>query len=655
MPSQFSGAQGFLASPLLASLSPDDQQSYAQLQQRQAIGQALLAQGLQPMDNGSAPVGGMAYHVSPLNGVSKLLNAYVGNKLWMDAAGQQAQMMGQALNGGFGSDQQVPVSQTPSGSAVPQGMDSGSLSGPTAGMGGMQGNPDPRAVGRALLGNGQQVGYETSTQAGPWTIPGMTAAQSRSLYMLNPEEYAKTRMAFAQPTDATRMAIASNSDPVAANAAALSKANYIAPITGTGTFRDPRTMQPIAFNPEIPAGTNALYDASGNVAAVQPIAGAQAAMQGNAAAAAAGGAQFKPVQVYNPQTHQMEYSNEAAVTNPSSGGNGSLPGIVNNNPGNLKDPKTGQFMTFASPQDGIAAADQNLLGYQTQHGINTLNGITARWAPKGDGNNDPAAYAQAVSQATGIAPDQKIDLTNPAVRGKVLQAMFDVETPGWRGAGGVASATPQGAAPRSGPMAAEPPLGQTAGANATATGQVDTMQQSYKEARQARSTGQNALSLLDDMSSYAQSKTPALANKLFNVQGIYSGDAQLFEKARDNLISQVSSATGMNTDAARSIVEGAIPSYGMNPQALQTGLGQIKSQVQMRMLKGDYLADAYANGNAPAYNQRENQFDQMMTPTAAGIIKLPAGPARNAAIASAKGSPQDAQALRWALSVGLLR
>src|ERR1700761_3501261 len=92
--------------PLLALLPPDQQQNLLQLGQQQAIGQALTQQGLQPMDTGSNPVGGMAYHVSPLNGVAKLLNAYIGNKLSMNALGQQANLYGQIYGGAFGGGQQ---------------------------------------------------------------------------------------------------------------------------------------------------------------------------------------------------------------------------------------------------------------------------------------------------------------------------------------------------------------------------------------------------------------------------------------------------------------------------------------------------------------------------------------------------------------------
>lgn len=119
----------------------------------------------------------------------------------------------------------------------------------------------------------------------------------------------------------------------------------------------------------------------------------------------------------------VQYGNQA--TSPATSGS---MGVRNNNFGNLKDAQTGQFRQFSTPQQGMQAADDNLSAYGTKYGINTISGIVNRWAPKGDGNNDPAAYAATVAKATGIAPDQKVDLSDKATRTKILNAMFDVES-----------------------------------------------------------------------------------------------------------------------------------------------------------------------------------------------------------------------------------
>lgn len=152
----------------------------------------------------------------------------------------------------------------------------------------------------------------------------------------------------------------------------------------------------------------------------------------------------------------VSYGNNA--TSPAANGGASL-GVRNNNPGNLKNPQTGQFQQFGTFQQGQQAADANLAAYGSQHGINTIQGVINRWAPKGDGNNDPQAYAATVAKAVGVSPDAKVDLSDPAQRSKILNAMFDVESPGWRAAS--AQPNPPGAA--AGAVSGTLPVGNAAG------------------------------------------------------------------------------------------------------------------------------------------------------------------------------------------------
>ena len=109
----------------------------------------------------------------------------------------------------------------------------------------------------------------------------------------------------------------------------------------------------------------------------------------------------------------------------------------NQNPGNIIDGPwarsqpgyvgaNGRFAVFDSVQSGAAAMAKNLHSYGSQ-GIETLNQLTAKWAPLGDGKNDPVAYAKTISNATGIDPDAKIDLTDPATVSKIIPAMAGVE------------------------------------------------------------------------------------------------------------------------------------------------------------------------------------------------------------------------------------
>lgn len=538
------------------------------------------------------------------------------------------------------------------------------LSGVAAGMGAYAPSPQAAADTAASL-------YPTQAQAMNANIQRILS-RGLGLTMFGVPggmDYAKAQLQYdpsvqmAMPTDTQRNFAAAygNGTPeyTAALRANATKTNYIPPVSarpGGALMMPDGSMRYTLPAPQ--AGGMWATNPNGSLqlnGAGLPfqigINGAADIAGGMAYAKTAGEGSALPYSGVDAQGNPLPVTNRTAV---ATQGNVNLPlPLRNNNPGAVSP--NGQVASYPDLQTGLKAMDDNLAAYASDPKVKTLGDAITKWV--GSPTNAPA-YIKDVTTRLGIPANQPIDLSNPAVRQAVGTAiMLHENGPAavFNGSPGTANAPAASSPAQGGSIYAAAPLGAQANAEAQAKGAVDTMNASYKEARQARSTGQYALTMLDDMMNYATTKSPALANKLYNVQGIFSSDAQLFDKSRDNLITQVSNSSGMSTDAARAIVDGAIPSYGMNPQAIQTGLGQIKAQVQMRMVKGDYLSDAYANGNAQAYNQRENQFDQMMTPAAAAIIKMPPGPARNQAIAAAKSNPQDAQALRWGLNVGLLR
>src|SRR6185312_1558761 len=267
--------------PLLALLSPDQQQSYMQMQQQQALGQAMLQQGMQPVDMGQNPVGGMAYHVSPLNGINKVLQTVIGNKMAMDSMGKQAQLMGQMYGNAFGTTPQPQPQQAQ--------VDAGGMTGDQSGPG-VQSMPVPTPgaapsgaqLGAAMGGGGAsaQAAPQTQMPNGALTLPGRTPQQSMLLFsMLGPDAYGKMLEAQTAPTAATLAARQGGFDPALANQRMFMHDSYNAPIQGTGILRDPFTHQPVAFNPEVPAGATPMFDASGNVVAEKSIPGAQGVMQ----------------------------------------------------------------------------------------------------------------------------------------------------------------------------------------------------------------------------------------------------------------------------------------------------------------------------------------------------------------------------------------
>ena len=580
---------------MLALLPPDQQQNLMQLQQQQAIGQALLQQGLAPIDTSNRQVGGIGYRISPLEGLAKIANMYAGNKISRDAMGQQAQIMGQMYGSAFGQQ-------------APQAVDAGGMTGGQSGAG-VASAPvaTPGDLG-AAMGGGIQAGPQTQMANGVMTLPGKTPQQSMILFgMLGADAYGKMLAQQMAPTAATLAARQGGFDPMAANQAQFRKDTYVAPTTGTGIMRNPFTQQPVAFNPEMPSGSTPLFDASGNVVAAQPVQGAQGVMQGNAAATAAGGAQFKPVQVYDPQTQQMVYSNEAAVTNPPAP-------LRNNNPGALMP--GGKLAQYPDMQTGIAAMDQNLASYGKQ-GVNTLSAVISKWAPPNE--NDTQAYIKDVSQRLGIPANQKVDLSNPAQRLAISSAIMLHEN----GSSSVFSGGAARGAPSS--PAAAPPLGAQTSAEKGAGNLQDELSKKWIDLSAQNQQAQGVISNLQNIKTLAaKAAVGPQSDRLNYVNGLLSLAGS--EKATDavtandllnkysNQITARLSAGGMGTDAARSILQSAYPNSHMTPQAINEAADNLQGASQMVQAKTRLLAPLRNKGDAQAYNDAEVQFDQSADP-----------------------------------------
>jgi hypothetical protein len=111
-------------------------------------------------------------------------------------------------------------------------------------------------------------------------------------------------------------------------------------------------------------------------------------------------------------------------------------GIRNNNPGNIdrtdiqwqgmapdqsSDPR---FIVFIAPVWGLRAIARTLLTYSRDN-VDTVRGAISRWAPPSE--NNTLAYVNAVSRAAGVAPDDKIDMTNPGTLMLLVKAIVAQE------------------------------------------------------------------------------------------------------------------------------------------------------------------------------------------------------------------------------------
>jgi hypothetical protein len=182
------------------------------------------------------------------------------------------------------------------------------------------------------------------------------------------------------------------------------------------------------------------------------------------------------------------------------------------------------------------------------------------------------------------------------------------------------------------------------------------MQKSYQGLQAQRAGGNSALQDIGNMMQLAQGKYKVVAGDyMADLAGLFSSDAKEYEKSRDNLVTRMGSQLGMNTDAARSLVYGSIPGYGAPKQAIQNGLQTLKGQVQLGMIKANYLGDAYANGDPKSYNRLENQFDQNMSPMLASIVSLPPSPERTQMLNRAAQDPTTKTQLTWAINSGILK
>lgn len=567
------------------------------LQNKAALAQALMQQSFQPQN--TQAVGSGQYTIVPkysgLGGLAQLGQALVSARMQNDVAQGYGQL---------GQNQWAALTGSPASSGVGGSADGSGASGSS-----------PQALASALGGGGssaqpapQQGGL--LSPGGPLNPNGIPTTAAAMMYM-SPEgqkELFKSTAAAYAPTTATMQARQGGFDTAKANQAQFQKDSYVAPITGTGIMRNPfNPSQPVAFNPEIPAGAQPLFDASGNVAKVQPIQGAQGVMQGNAAASAAGGAQFKPVQVYNPQTQQMEFSNEAQVTNPTAPA-----GIRNNNPGAMMP--GGKLAQYPDMQTGLSALDGNLASYGKQ-GVNTISGVISKWAPPNE--NDTQAYIKDVSQRLGIPPNQKIDLSNPLQR-QALSTAIALHENGPSGVFG-------GGAASSGRPAASAPMGAQVNAEKAAGNLQDELSKKFTNLSAANSEAQNTTSYLQsikDLSSKAA--TGQQVDRINYVNGLLSlagsekaTDAltanNLLDKYSNQIVSRLS-ANGMGTDSARSILQSAYPNAHMTPQAINEAADNLIGAQQMTQAKAKLLTPLANARNATEYNNMEMKFDQNADP-----------------------------------------
>lgn len=137
-----------------------------------------------------------------------------------------------------------------------------------------------------------------------------------------------------------------------------------------------------------------------------------------------------------PDATTTDTSAPAAPGRSGGKGGGVALGMRQNNPGNLAfagqpgaSPGQGnRFASFPDMPTGVAATAAQLALYQTQHGIDTVQDAVTRWVS--DPKADLKSYINHVAAAIGVAPDAKIDLTNPKIQAAFILAQQPHESGG---------------------------------------------------------------------------------------------------------------------------------------------------------------------------------------------------------------------------------
>jgi hypothetical protein len=195
---------------------PNIQAQAALIQQRQALAQKLLEEGLKPIETNNRTVGGVGYRVSPVEGLAKMVQAYVGRKGMSDATQEQAGLAAQAYAAALKANQPGGGTASYSPDQVSSAMDSAIPQSPGGGP------PSPQDIAKALGGQAP-ANQPPANPRNPLGMPAelITGYQAGMI----PKEVYESQAALYKPTDATLTARQGGMDPMAANRASFAKAN----------------------------------------------------------------------------------------------------------------------------------------------------------------------------------------------------------------------------------------------------------------------------------------------------------------------------------------------------------------------------------------------------------------------------------------------
>jgi hypothetical protein len=568
-----------------------------------------------------------------------------GNALQM----QQQMMRMQAMQGLMGGNAGAAQPSGPQGSPVTGAANSGPLSGLSAGMGGYAPSAAPQAAPQASGGIYGKSPQQLFQQGLLMNMAGMQGGGDMMRIAVEHDPSLAAQM----PTDITKMGVQGGMMPdqiQAANAAGVNKANYIAPVNARpgAILRDPLTMQPMAFNPQIPTGGTPMFDASGNVIGIRPIAGAADITSQMAAAKTAGEGSALPYAGVDAQ------GNPLPVTNRTQAATGNLPlPLRNNNPGAVSP--GGQVAQYPDLQTGLQAMDQNLASYAGKPDTGTLGQVITKWV--GSPPNAPA-YIKDVTARLGIGAGTPVDLTNPAQRQAIATAiMLHENGPGavFRPGQSAGGAAPAGG----GAIYAAPPMGAATAANASQGAPSKQMADSYGALSSSDASYQQSREALMEMLNLAHNKGvggTAVGLLPSAVGTKISPDAAMYQKLHATYVAQQGKAMGSGgTDASRATIDEAVPTYDKPQSAMIGGLTTQLNNLDLGHVKTQFLTPIYQQGNEKAFTQQSAAFDQNIKPSMVQALTLSGDAQRAAVQAVVKANPSLRANFEWAFNNGLLK
>lgn len=112
-------------------------------------------------------------------------------------------------------------------------------------------------------------------------------------------------------------------------------------------------------------------------------------------------------------------------------------GLRNHNPGNLEGNTPwqgaaghdGPYIIFDTDADGLRALAINILNQQRLHKLNTVTQIIEKFAPPSE--NNTLAYIDAVCKHVGCKPAEVLDLDDPTILARFVQAVVAHENSGY--------------------------------------------------------------------------------------------------------------------------------------------------------------------------------------------------------------------------------